>query len=68
MEAPPPSSGEDVQAINDYLERMRQRRRGFRLGQVAQQLRNEHDESEQRRLLEATDRLVKNRQPAALTG
>ena len=68
MEPPPPASGGDVRAMTDYFERMRQRRRGFRLGQVAQQLRNEHDESEQRRLLEATDRLVKNRQPLALSG
>ena len=68
MEPLPPASVGDVQAMKDYFERMRQRRRGFRLGQVAQQLRNEHDESEQRRLLEATDQLAKKRQPAALLG
>ena len=68
MEPPPPASGGDVQAMKDYFERMRQRRRGFRLGQFARQLRNEHDESEQRRLLEATDQLAKKRQPAALSG
>ena len=66
MEPPPPASGGDVQAMKDYFERMRQRRRGFRLGQVARQLKNEHDESEQRRLLEATDQLAKKRQPATL--
>ena len=65
-EPPPPASDGDFQAMTDYFERMRQRRRGFRLGQVTRQLRDEHDESEQRRLLEATDRLVKHRQPAAL--
>ena len=68
MEPPPPATAGDVQAMGDYFERMRQRRRGFQLGEVAQQLRNEHDESEQRRLLEATDQLAKKRQPAALSG
>ena len=66
MEPPPPASGEDVQGMKDYFERMRQRRRKFELGQVAQRLRIEHDETEQRRLLEATDQLAKKRQPAAL--
>ena len=68
MEPPPPVAGGDVQAMRDYFERMHQRRRGFWLGQVAQQLRNEHDETGQRRLLEATNQLAKKRQPSALSG
>ena len=68
MEPPPPATEGDVQAMSDYFERMRQRRRGFWLGQVAQQLRNEPDKIEERRLLEATNELAKNRQPLALSG
>ena len=68
MEPPPPATEGDVQALNDYFRRMRQRRRGFWLGQVAQQLRNEPDKSEERRLLEATNQLAKIRQPSALSG
>ena len=66
MEPLPPASEGDVLAMKDYFERMRQRRREFALGQVAQKLRIEQDESEQRRLLEATNQLAKKRQPAAL--
>ena len=67
MEPPPPAAAGDVQAMKDYYGRMRQRRRGFWLGQVAQQLRDEHDESERRRLLAATDQLAKKRLPSALS-
>lgn len=66
MEPLPPSSGGDVRAMKDYFERMRKRRRKIRLEQVTQQLRIEHDESELRRLLEATDQLAKDRESAAL--
>ena len=68
MEPPPPAAAGDLQVMKDYYERMRQRRRGFWLGQVARQLRNEHDESERRRLLEATDQLAKKRLHSALSG
>ena len=62
----PPVSAGDTQAMNDYLERMRQRRYELQLGQVTQQLKSEGDESEQRRLLEATKQLARDRQPVVL--
>ena len=65
-ESLPPASAEDSQAAKDCLEMMRKRRRRRQLGQVTQQLKSESDESEQKRLLEETKLLAKERQPAVM--